>query len=199
MRKSRGVNRKRLIPLAAMVAVLAVLAFVQGSLGFRTAYVIKTVSDADMVLMEGTPVVIRDETPRKNAFEKYSTGDKILLVTDAVAESWPGRAAMHWCVKLDGGDYTAIPQDIRTALKELGYTIVGEILLNDEKAAPILAEYRPEIEFIEKRCGKEIAIIDDITMDIIKTQAAMQLDNKDYRFGEMMTAFAESISGGEAV
>ena len=119
MKKGRGVNRKRLFPIAVITLVVAVMAFVYGGMGLKTAYVIKTASGTDMVLIDNGPVVIRDETPRKNAFRNYSTGDKILVITGAVAESWPGRADMHWCVKLDGGDYTDIPADIRAQLKEL--------------------------------------------------------------------------------
>lgn len=199
MKNSRGVNRKRLIPLAAAVIAMAMFAFIRGGLGFKTAYVIKTDSDTEMVLMDNSPVVVKDETPRKNAFKNCSTGDRVLVVASAVAESWPGRTSVHWCVKIDGGDYTNIPEDVLAHLSELGYTVVGEILLDSEKAAPVLAEYVAEISFIEDAADMEIKIIDDITMDIIKHHAALQNDNKDYRFGEMMADFAMAISGGEAV
>ncbi len=199
MKKGRGINRKRLIPIVFVAVVVSVMAFVHGGMGFKTAYVIKTTRDTDMVLMDNSPVVIRDETPRKKAFDKYSTGDKILLLTGPVAESWPGRAEMHWCIKLDGGNYADIPQDIRTQLAELGYIVIGDILLEKEKAAPILMQYQPEIEFIENTCNIKITIIDDITMDIIKSQAELQAGNKEYRFNQMMTDFAASISEGEAI
>jgi len=128
MKKGRGINRKRLVPIVFIATVAAVITFVYGGMGFKTAYVIKTTRDTDMVLMDNSPVVIRDETPRKKAFDKYSTGDKILLLTGAVAESWPGRAEMHWCVKLDGGNRADIPQNIRTQLAEMGYIVIDKAL-----------------------------------------------------------------------
>ena len=134
MNKSRGINRKRLIPLSVALIVLMAVAFIPGGMGFKTARVIKTDSDTQMIFMDNSPVVIRDETPRKNAFKKYTTGDKIMVITGPVAESFPGGAAMHWCVKLDGGHYTDIPADLLETLYEMGYTVIGETLLADEYA-----------------------------------------------------------------
>ena len=199
MNKSRGINRKRLIPLSVALIVLMAVAFIPGGMGFKTARVIKTDSDTQMIFMDNSPVVIKDETPRKNAFKKYTTGDKIMVITGPVAESFPGGAAMHWCVKLDGGHYTDIPADLLETLYEMGYTVIGETLLADEYATPLLEKYALEIEAIEKACGRKITVIDDITMDIIKHHAAENADSKEYRFDEMMAELLENISGGTAV
>ena len=123
MKKSRPVNRKRLIPIAVVAVAMALFAIIYGGIGIETGLVIKTESGVNMVYMDESPVVISDHTPKKKAFNKYSTGDKIILVTGAVRETWPAGADMHWCLKLDGGDYTDIPVDVINQLAELGYVV----------------------------------------------------------------------------
>ena len=65
--------------------------------------------------------------------------------------------------------------------------------LEDEQFDEICKKYSNEIEFIQNKHGFTMGHLDRFTLGVIKTEAALNLDNKDYRFGEMMTEIAVAV------
>lgn len=78
---------------------------------------------------------------------------------------------------------------------KLKYIIVdlNSYLLEDEQFDEICGRYSREIEYIENKHGFTMGHLDRFTLGVIKTEAALNLDNKDYRFGKMMTEIAVAV------
>lgn len=71
---------------------------------------------------------------------------------------------------------------------------LNAVVISENKSHDILDKYNKEIEFIEAKHGFKVTELDGFTFGVIKTEAAINLDNKDYKFSEMMTEFAYAIA-----
>lgn len=78
---------------------------------------------------------------------------------------------------------------------KLRYIVVdlNSYLLEDEQFEKICSRYNKEIEFIENKHDFTMGHLDRFTLGVIKTEAALNLDNRDYNFGQLMTELAVAI------
>ncbi len=77
-----------------------------------------------MMVQDNAPVIMHNRSWQQELFEDLSTGDKILVVHDAlIAESYPGQTTAYFCIKLQKGSGADVPAEVVTALEELGYII----------------------------------------------------------------------------
>lgn len=74
-----------------------------------------------MLIEENSPIVMSDRSSEKDLFSGLSTGDKILVVHDGIAESYPGQTGAYFCLRLSKGDISDIPKEVITSLRELGW------------------------------------------------------------------------------
>ena len=134
-------KRKWLI-LTASVSVIVVLfgAFVgimnYKSLGFSTGRYLEAKNGVSMLILDNSPIQMSDRT-NSDLFEKLETGDKILVLHDGIAESYPGRTGAYAVFKQEDGTIDDISQDVLEQLTEMGwlsnvstyaFTIAGEAL-----------------------------------------------------------------------
>lgn len=117
-------------PLIAVVIVIAALVlivfaglFIMGERGFYPTFgtYIKATSGDDMIMMDGGPCIMSNQTGNENVFSGLRTGDKILIVNCAVNQSYPGRTGCYFCLRLGKGDISDIPEKHLEQLREYGW------------------------------------------------------------------------------
>ena len=116
---------KWLIPIIVigiiLVAIIACLVYmiVQG-LGFSTGRYLEADNGSNMVVVDNSPEVLLNRTNR-DIFKNLETGDKILVIHGAIAESYPAQTGVYAIFKLDSGSVSDIPQAVIDSLTELGW------------------------------------------------------------------------------
>ena len=116
---------RRLLPLLIIGAILllAVILFVIMSIAgltFATGRYLETDNGSAIIVSHNSPTVMLNRTGF-DLFKNLETGDKILLIHGATAESYPARTGAYALFKLGRGSIHDIPQSVRDTLKELGW------------------------------------------------------------------------------
>ena len=104
--------------LVLMVACFVYMA-VQG-LGFSTGRYLEADNGSNMMVVYNSPNVMLNRTNR-DIFKNLETGDKILVIHGATAESYPAQTGVYAIFKLGGGSISDIPQTVIDSLTELGW------------------------------------------------------------------------------
>ena len=112
-----------LVIALGVILVLIVACFiymaVQG-LGFSTGRYLEADNGSNMVVVDNSPEVLLNRTNR-DIFKNLETGDKILVIHGAIAESYPAQTGVYAIFKLDSGSVSDIPQAVIDSLTELGW------------------------------------------------------------------------------
>lgn len=106
-----------------VVLVLGIFRFVSKGLSFSVARCIETEQRCMMVL-DSSPIGMSNQSWDKELFEDLDTGDKILVLHDGIAESYPGQTGAYFCIRLEEGSSEDVPTQVIEALIELGYVII---------------------------------------------------------------------------
>lgn len=112
-----------IIVIAALVLIIFAGLFIMGERGFypTVGTYIKAASGDNMILMDGGPCIMSNQTGNENVFSGLQTGDKILIINCAVNTSYPGYTGCYFCLRLGKGDISDIPEKHLEQLKELGW------------------------------------------------------------------------------
>ena len=119
-----------MIPLCVVGGLLLICAgllwyMVSHSLDFTVGRCLVAENGSYMFIDGNSPIVMSNRKDKERLFSDLETGDKILLLHDGIAESYPGRTGAYWCMKLEDGTQADIPEQVMEELAELGWTIVG--------------------------------------------------------------------------
>lgn len=68
----------------------------------------------------GTPIVLTDRTS-SDLFSGLSDGDRIMVFASPVAETYPARAGVYFCLRLSRGVPEDLPLQTLQTLSELGW------------------------------------------------------------------------------
>ncbi len=136
-------KKKWMIPLCVVGALLLICAgflwyMVSHSLDFSVGRCLVADNGSYMFIDGNSPIVMSNRKDKEGLFSDLETGDKILLLHDGIAESYPGRTGAYWCMKLEDGTQADIPKQVMEELAELGWNIVGN------EADPIAGAPEPE-------------------------------------------------------
>ena len=100
--------RKKVFLLPTII-IGFVLLFIIGSIGVITEKGYGISVGRYLGATNGTAMFIRDNSPiqmsnrtDRDLFDNLEVGDKILVIHDGIAESYPGRTGAYWCMKLEG-------------------------------------------------------------------------------------------------
>ena len=74
-----------------------------------------------LVCGSGTPIVLDDRSRDADLFDGLSDGDRILVLHDAVLESYPARSAAYFCLRLGAGTRSDLPGPTLEELTQLGW------------------------------------------------------------------------------
>ncbi|MBQ8812930.1 MAG: hypothetical protein IJZ85_00310 [Lachnospiraceae bacterium] len=74
-----------------------------------------------LLIAGDSPINMSARGGNTEMFDKMETGDKILVVHDGIAESYPGKTGVYFCMRLGDGSMDDIPQTVIDGLTELGW------------------------------------------------------------------------------
>ena len=123
-------KKKWMIPLCVIGGLLLICAgllwyMVGHSMDFSVGHCLVAENGSYMFIDGNSPIVMSNRKDKEGMFAGLETGDKILLLHDGIAESYPGRTGAYWCMKLEDGTQADIPEQVMEELSELGWTTVG--------------------------------------------------------------------------
>lgn len=119
-----------LVAAVAVGSVLVYLAQKEGNagspaqLGTSEGLYIRTENGMDMILMDGSPVVMSGD---KSLFEGLQTGDLIRIRHGLIRETYPGGTDVTSCELLSQGTIENIPQVILESISPMGYVPVDSL------------------------------------------------------------------------
>ena len=145
-------KRKWMILLCVMGGLLLICAgllwyMVSHSLDFSVGRCLVADNGSYMFIDGNSPIVMSNRKDKEGLFSDLETGDKILLLHDGIAESYPGRTGVYWCMKLEDGTQADIPEQVMEELAKLGWTIVGNEA-DPNAGAPEPEAYAFEAQYI---------------------------------------------------
>ena len=108
-----------------LLLVTGVVWFFSRNLTISTARCIVTKQNCMMVL-DNSPIGMSNQSWDKELFEDLDTGDKILVVHDGIAESYPGQTGAYFIFRLEEGSIADVPAQVIESLGALGYVIDGD-------------------------------------------------------------------------
>jgi hypothetical protein len=117
--------KKAVIIFISLVMIITVV-FVSFMLSSGTTvirgYSLKCENDSYMIIDErGSPIRYSfDKAVGTNA-DKLTDGDRILIVSDLINESYPASTSAHFILKLEDGEFSDIPEATLKSLSELGW------------------------------------------------------------------------------
>lgn len=120
-------NKKNLIVLISILAVfitgIASGIFIMNFMGtsISTGVVLKSDNGTCFLVSHNSPIRLCDYSEKGNQFEKYTDGDKILVIHDGVAESYPASTLPLFTLKISDGSIEDVPENVISSLTELGW------------------------------------------------------------------------------
>ena len=109
--------------LALLLCCAAALFFwFQSACCLSWGHYLRGSSGAHILLREsGTPIVLNDRSRDSHLFDGLSDGDRVLVLHDAVLESYPARSAAYFCLRLGAGTRSDLPGPTLEELTQLGW------------------------------------------------------------------------------
>lgn len=97
----------------------SVLWMAKNSIGISTGTCLSTETGKYLIILDNSPISMNERSGNGTLFDGLETGDKLLIVHDGIAESYPGRTGVYLCLKVGEGE--EIPESITTELREMGW------------------------------------------------------------------------------
>lgn len=124
-------KKKWMIPVAVAAAVLVLLGgalwyMKANTLRFSTGRCIAASNGSCLILLDGFPVQMSNRTGKEEPFADLQTGDEILLLHDAISETYPGGTGAYFCKRLKQGTMDDIPADVIEELSALGWLVMAD-------------------------------------------------------------------------
>ena len=114
-------------PLAALLILFCLGLFllfwcVSGSKGLSTGrYLMSSNGSHIFIDASGSPIVMGDHSSNGALFAGLEDGDRILVLHDGIAESYPARSGAYWCFRLESGTRKDLPAATLEQLTQLGW------------------------------------------------------------------------------
>ena len=112
-------KKKILIAVSVIVCVVAIGLFILAGKSISPSVGLYLQTDnGNMLILDNSPISI---SGNDDMFEKYESGDKILVLHDGILESYPGQTRAYFVMKLADGEMSDIPENVLVSLNELGW------------------------------------------------------------------------------
>lgn len=136
-------KKKIIITIAVILAVfiLGISAgtfIINGSLSISTGHVLVTENGTCFLIKGNSPVRLSDYG-EGGALPELKTGDKVLAIHGAIAESYPASTLCRLCIKTGDGSISDIPEEVISSMTELGW--ISEKPDNSETKLDFEAQY----------------------------------------------------------
>ena len=110
------------ISLVMIITVVFVSFMLSSGTTVITGYSLKCENDSYMIIEEaGSPIRYRFNKAVGTNVENLTDGDRILIISDLINESYPGSTSAYFILKLEDGDISHIPEETLGSLAELGW------------------------------------------------------------------------------
>ena len=118
-----------IIPLCIVLALFLLigtgLVYMRAkSLDFSVGRVLSA-NNSMMLILDNSPIQMSNRTDNDNLYAKLTDGDKVLVLHDGIAESYPGKTGVYGIFKLEDGSIADIPDAVMESLTELGWKIAS--------------------------------------------------------------------------
>ncbi len=120
--------KKRLIITISVLLAVFVVGITAGvllmnfsGLGISTGVVLKSDNGTCFLISHNSPIRLSDYSPDGNKFDSLSDGDKILVLHNGIAESYPASTLPYLTLKLADGTTEDVPESVISSLTELGW------------------------------------------------------------------------------
>ncbi len=131
-------KKKILVALGVIVCIIAIGVFVLAGKGFSPSVGLFLRTDnGNMIILDNSPIVMSTKTGNDDMFEKYESGDKLLVIHDGIQETYPGGTGVYFSIKLADGHISDISETVLRQLYELGWT-----------SAPVIHDTEQESESV---------------------------------------------------
>lgn len=128
--------KKKIIITVAIICAVFVLGISAGtflmnsSIGISTGHVLISENGACFLIKGNSPVRLSDYS-ENGVFPELKTGDRVLVVHDGIAESYPASTLCRFCIKTGNGSISDIPEEVISSMTQLGW--LGENSEDNEK------------------------------------------------------------------
>lgn len=117
---------KKILITVTVLAVAAIIGFISfmsfGGKALITGYSLRCDNGSYMIIEEnGSPIRYSFDKALGTDTESLEQGDRILIISDLINESYPGSTRAYFIFKLSDGDVEDIPAETLSQLSELGW------------------------------------------------------------------------------
>ena len=119
---------KKAMIVLSLLLLLGAAVFVTAarrSLSFTTGYYVKAENGAHLLIAGNSPIQLSHQTKGDNLFATLTSGDRIRILHDGIAESYPARTGVYGIWKLDDGSIEDVPVSVLDDLMDMGWTFEG--------------------------------------------------------------------------
>ena len=110
------------ISLVMIITVVFVSFMLSSGITVITGYSLKCENNSYMIIEEtGSPIRYSFNKAVGTNVEKLTDGDRILIISDLINESYPGSTSAYFIFKLEDGDISHIQEETLLSLAELGW------------------------------------------------------------------------------
>ena len=137
-------KKKILVVLCVIVCIIAIGVFILAGKGISPSVgqYLRT-DNADMLILDNSPIVMSVCSGNDDMFANYESGDKILVLHDGINESYPGGTGVYFSIKLADGHMSNISETVLRQLYELGWTSAPVRHDNEQESEPAI--YSPDL------------------------------------------------------
>lgn len=148
-------KKKWLIPVVTIIVILSLIIIymcilIGKGFGVSEGVYLETKDGSAIIVCERTPIVMSNRTNR-DLFDNLEIGNKILVIHDGIAESYPARTGAYAVFKRNDGVTGAIPPSVIEQLIALGWIDSAEDVEFNSSAGEVTAEpmaYAFEAQYI---------------------------------------------------
>lgn len=113
-----------LIICAVLIVAAAAVVLLSGGTGMSTGVCVRADNGGCLIVLDGSPVSMHQRSGG-DMFSGLDTGDRLFIIHDGIAETYPGQTGVYFALKLSDGDRDDVPADVLHDLRQLGW-ISGE-------------------------------------------------------------------------
>lgn len=112
--------KKRAVLLWGLLCLLLLTAC-GGKSALEGRYLLAENGVSLIIMEDGGPVTISDQSKNGDLFEGLHSGDRIRITYDGIDETYPGQTGAYACKLLESGTLEDIPEETLAGLEELGW------------------------------------------------------------------------------
>lgn len=118
--------KKKIIVLTLICAVfiigISVFSVILSSdIGISTGNILVSSNGSYFLIRNNTPIRLSAYSEQKNALPDLENGDKVLVIHDGIAESYPASTLCRFCIKVGNGNISDIPKEVISTMTDLGW------------------------------------------------------------------------------